>query len=259
MSGHRPGSQLSIAEPQDFLTMGTMEMAPCSAEAIFIYCSNFHPLLCLLCTLSSLISLSSDNYHVNPEPELPELPDHPEAWEWWSLSQLSHSAPGIQGSLLHIHKMEACISNIRIPPQQDWFAWTAVVSSKHVYPALEPHITRYVGLNDHSPSGATWSFIISLVTLIHLSSSLAALGMHFADLLILWVQCCWLFAASQCSVRTDLLAHFTPFMFKIAAVFSSLTFNWRQNVPVMRIFITSTLLSLGQGSQENFLMSAETN
>ena len=232
-------------------------MYPCSAEAIFLCCSNFHPLLCLLSTLSSLISLCSDNYHVNPEPE---LPDHPEAWEWWSLSQLSHSGSRYSGKLqrsTYTRWRHVLVTLEFLPSRTDLRGqrWSSVSTCTQ-------HITRYVDLDDHSPSGAPWSFIISLVTLIYLSSSYSST----------WNALCWFthslsavslvicsLAAGQCSVRTDLLAHFTPFMFKIAAVFSSLTFNWRQNVPVMRIFITSTLLSLGQGSQENFLMSAETN
>ena len=59
-----------VTEPQDqilldenLLTMGTMDnvLQKQSSSAAVIF---------TLCTLSWLISLSSDNYHVNPEPQL---------------------------------------------------------------------------------------------------------------------------------------------------------------------------------------------
>ena len=56
---------------------------------------------------------------------------------------LTAQAPCVQGSW-HLTnrstfwvKMEAHMTSIRIPPQQDWFAWTAVVPTKHVYPARD--------------------------------------------------------------------------------------------------------------------------
>ena len=123
---------------KNLLTMGTMDnvLQKQSSSAAVIF---------TLCTLSSSF-LSPQTITMLTQSS---AADHPEAWEWWSLSQVSDSGSRYSGKLLasykplHIHKMEACISNIRIPPQQDWFAWTAVVSSKHVYSARGPHITRH--------------------------------------------------------------------------------------------------------------------
>ena len=104
---------------------------------------------------SSLLSplLASDNYHVNPES------DHPEAWE--CCSPLTLRLPvfreaGILQTAPHTVYIQH-ITSIRIPPQQDWFAWTAVVPSKHVYPARDPNITRVMWGqgSGYRPSGVT--------------------------------------------------------------------------------------------------------
>ena len=123
---------------------------PCSAEAIFLCCSNFHPLLCLLCTLSSLISLSSDNYHhVNLSCLTTRKPGNDEA------SLLSHTrAPGIQGSCTAPHTQSrwrhVLVTLELLPSRTDLRGqrWSSVSTCAQ-------HITRYLDLDDPSPSGAT--------------------------------------------------------------------------------------------------------
>ena len=180
-------------------------------------------------------------------------------------------APGIQGSwhltncstysIQHTYSTLQVLEFLRSRTDLRGQRWSPVSTcTQHV--THTSHVScgdkAVVTGHQESPEAASqgMSPVLTLPPHAQLSSAWNALCWFAHSLSAVLLVIC---SSQPGSVRTDLSAHFTPFMFKIAAVFSSLTFNWRQNVPVMRIFITSTLLPLGQGSQENFLMSAETN
>lgn len=121
---------------------------------------------------------------------------------------LTAQAPGIQGSW-HLTnrstywvKMEAHITSIRIPPQQDWFAWTAVVPTKHVYPARDHHITRVTWGpgSGHKPSGATRISLRKLCVNSHQSILLCFALQHLECTLLIY-------SFSKCSVAGYLQPH----------------------------------------------------